>query len=106
MFTRVDSLVLNAGVMLQPWQVTVEGLESTMGVNHVGHALLTKLLLPNLQATAKEYGVATVSVTSSAAMYESAYAGGVRIDYLRGEQPSEAPDWYDPFEAYAESKLA
>ena len=58
--------------------------------------MLTKLLLPNLQATAKEYGVATVSVTSSAAMYESAYAGGVDTDSGRwsgNRPPPEAQLW-------------
>ena len=80
-------------------------------VNHVGHHLLAKLLLPMLQSTASEHGVATVSVLASAAMYESSYAGGIQMEYLqRQHQPlggwSKPPAWFDPFEAYCQSKLA
>ena len=48
---RLDSLVLNAGVMLQPFQVTKDNLELTLGTNHFGHFLLTMLLLPTMMVT-------------------------------------------------------
>ena len=51
-FTRVDVLVENAGVMTQKRQLTADGLEMNFGVNHVGHFLLTELLLPLLKASA------------------------------------------------------
>jgi NAD(P)-dependent dehydrogenase (short-subunit alcohol dehydrogenase family) len=51
-FTRLDVLVENAGVMTQKRQRTVDGLEMNFGVNHVGHFLLTDLLLPFLKASA------------------------------------------------------
>ena len=51
-FTRLDVLVANAGVMTGKRQLTADGLEMNFGVNHVGHFLLTELLLPLLKASA------------------------------------------------------
>jgi hypothetical protein len=44
-FDRLDSLILNAGVMVPPFSRTAEGLELQIGTNHFGHFLLTSLLL-------------------------------------------------------------
>ena len=45
----LDLLVNNAGVMLVPQRrFTADGFEMHMGVNHLGHAALTLLLLPAL----------------------------------------------------------
>ena len=51
-FTRLDVLVANAGVMTGKRQLTADGLEMNFGVNHVGHFLLTELLLPLLKTSA------------------------------------------------------
>ena len=48
---RLDILVLNAGTMGNPPTTTEEGYEIQFGTNHIGHFLLTKLLLPTLQKT-------------------------------------------------------
>lgn len=63
---RLDVLILNAGIMAVPLEKTPSGQEIQMGTNHVGHFLLTKLLLPTLQKTAKEHNsdVRVVSVSS------------------------------------------
>lgn len=37
-----------------PRAETVDGFEAHMGTNHLGHFLLTLLLLPSLQATAQK----------------------------------------------------
>ncbi|KAK7924181.1 Bli-4-like alcohol dehydrogenase [Apiospora marii] len=50
---RLDILMLNAGVMCNPPGLTADGYELQFGTNHVGHALLTKLLLPLLLKTAE-----------------------------------------------------
>jgi NAD(P)-dependent dehydrogenase (short-subunit alcohol dehydrogenase family) len=52
--SRLDVLVLNAGVMALPPGETEMGHEIQLGTNHTGHFYLTKLLLPTLLKTAEE----------------------------------------------------
>jgi len=65
---RLDILMNNAGVMALPAGKTKDGYEIQLGTNHVGHALLTKLLLPTLLETAKEprADVRIINLTSEA----------------------------------------
>ncbi|KAL8724772.1 MAG: hypothetical protein Q9181_006684 [Wetmoreana brouardii] len=51
---RLDVLMNNAGIMATPLAYTEDGYESQFGTNHMGHALLTKILLPTLTSTAEE----------------------------------------------------
>ncbi|CAF3635111.1 unnamed protein product [Fusarium graminearum] len=51
--TRLDILLNNAGIMMVPEGLTEEGYEIQFGTNHMGHALLTHLLLPILKETTK-----------------------------------------------------
>jgi Dehydrogenases with different specificities (related to short-chain alcohol dehydrogenases) len=44
-------LINNAGVMRCPHSQTKEGIEMQLGVNHMGHFLLTNLLLDMLKAS-------------------------------------------------------
>jgi len=48
---RLDILILNAGTMGNPPTKTEEGFEVQLGTNHIGHFLLTKLLLPTMLKT-------------------------------------------------------
>lgn len=52
--SRLDVLILNAGVMALPPGETEMGHEIQLGTNHTGHFYLTKLLLPTLLKTAEE----------------------------------------------------
>lgn len=48
----MDVLINNAGVMKCPKSLTSEGIETHLGVNHMGHFLLTNLLLDRLKTSA------------------------------------------------------
>ncbi|GJP43265.1 hypothetical protein CLOM_g2748 [Closterium sp. NIES-68] len=45
--------------MLCPFMLTADGYENQFGTNHVGHFLLTNLLLPKLKETAQQKGAET-----------------------------------------------
>jgi protochlorophyllide reductase len=91
-YGRLDLLLANAGVMAPPRLRTRQGFELQFGVNHLGHYLLTRLLLPLLQAQA---GARVVHVTSGAQ-----YFGKLNFADLNGERR------YDRWAAYGQSKLA
>eukprot|EP00434_Breviolum_minutum_P037963 symbB.v1.2.033662.t1/scaffold4214.1/size43011/4 len=103
-------LLNNAGVMANPFTLTVDGLESQFGTNHVGHFLLTKLLLPHLEASAPSR---VVTVSSAAAFFPEMMAKA-EITGLIDAKPAADFDKvgadyeaaYSPFKAYARSKLA
>jgi NAD(P)-dependent dehydrogenase (short-subunit alcohol dehydrogenase family) len=43
-----DVLINNAGIMAVPYAQTIDGFESQIGTNHLGHFALTNLLLPKV----------------------------------------------------------
>ncbi|MEX1365004.1 MAG: SDR family oxidoreductase [Nannocystaceae bacterium] len=93
-FARLDLLVNNAGLILADRRETAEGIETTFGVNHIGHFLLTMLLLPRLTASAPSR---IVNVSSDA---HKGARGGLDFDDL------ELCEGYGGFKAYCRSKLA
>lgn len=97
---RLDVLLLNAGCMATPAELTEDGYEMQFGTNHVGHALLTKLLTPLLDRTASSSGDARV-VTLSSAATEMAPDGGIHLDEVKTPMESMFT-----LTRYAQSKLA
>jgi NAD(P)-dependent dehydrogenase (short-subunit alcohol dehydrogenase family) len=85
----VDVLVNNAGVLAVPYALTVDGFETHLATNHLGHFALANLLLPQL-------GDRVVVVTS-----HTHRAADLDLDDLGWERRA-----YRPFAAYADSKLA
>jgi len=94
-------LINNAGGAFPGKQpsFTVDGYEMTFGTNHLGHFLLTNLLLDDLKRSAP----ARV-ITVSSRLHNPDYAGGRRVDFdydnLKGEK------YYQPQVFYRNSKLA
>jgi NAD(P)-dependent dehydrogenase (short-subunit alcohol dehydrogenase family) len=89
---RLDVLINNAGLMATPEQRTAQGFEMQFGVNHLGHYVLTGLLLDVLRKTP---GSRIVSISSQAHR-----PGKINFDDLNSESS------YSPWPAYFQSKLA
>jgi NAD(P)-dependent dehydrogenase (short-subunit alcohol dehydrogenase family) len=91
-YNRLDLLINNAGIMITPHFTTAEGFEGQLGVNYLGHFLLTGLVLPVITKTP---GSRVVSLYSVAANWDR-----IHFDDLHFQQG------YDAKKAYSQSKLA
>jgi NAD(P)-dependent dehydrogenase (short-subunit alcohol dehydrogenase family) len=91
---RLDVLVNNAGGIISGRRVTEDGFEMTFGVNHLGHFLLTDLLLDRLKASAPSRVVNVSSTAHRGALR------GINFDDLQREHG------YNTQSVYGESKLA
>ncbi|KAG9274941.1 retinol dehydrogenase 14 [Astyanax mexicanus] len=89
---RIDVLINNAGIYQCPYTKTEDGFEMQFGVNHLGHFLLTHLLLDLLKRSAPSR-----IVVVSSKLYKYA---DINFDDLNSEQS------YDKAFAYGRSKLA
>lgn len=83
--TRLDTLICNAGIMAVPPALSKDGYEIHFATNHLGHALLTKKLLPLLQATAEAgHDVRIIMVSSTA--WRGTPPGGIVFEKLKTTQ--------------------
>lgn len=90
-YEKIDILINNHGFIAKEYDTTVDGLEQTFGVNHIGYFLFTNLLLPQVKAAGK---ARIVNVASTA--------------HRRGEfDPDniQLKTGYDNWKAYGNSKL-
>jgi NAD(P)-dependent dehydrogenase (short-subunit alcohol dehydrogenase family) len=93
-FDQIDVLVNNAGLILRRRAETEDGFEETFGVNHLGHFLLSDLLLERLRASTPARVVVVASHAHKGARR------GLDFDNLMAERRYR---WMD---AYNKSKLA
>lgn len=104
---RLDVLMCNAGVMALEPGLSKDGYEIQFATNHLGHALLIKLLLPTLLHTASqsESDVRIINLSSTA--HTTTPKAGIELDRLKTDQASCGP-FYTPskFMRYGQSKLA
>ncbi|KAL2084593.1 hypothetical protein ACEWY4_020111 [Coilia grayii] len=90
---RLDILINNAGVMMCPRWVTEDGFETQLAVNHLGHFLLTNMLMEMLKKSTPSRVVNVSSI---------AHRGG-KIDFddlFFDKRP------YSSLVSYRQSKLA
>ena len=90
---RLDVLLNNAGLLVPSRRTTVDGIEETFAVNHLGYFLLTKLLRELLEKSGPSR---IVSVSS-----EAHRRGSMNFDDLQYERTN-----YSAFPVYSQSKLA
>lgn len=95
---RLDGLVNNAGIMNTPESKTMDGFELQFGTNHLGHFLLTELLLDVLKASVPSR---IISVSSVLHVGTKKQVGEIHLDDLNYEVRP-----YNSTEAYTQSKLA
>ena len=89
----IDVILNNAGVMATPQRMeTAQGFELQLGTNHIGHHMLTRLLLPNVNK-----GGRIVTVASTAHSF-----GSLDVEDLNYSKDRI----YTPWGAYGQSKLA
>lgn len=94
----LNGLVNNAGIMNTPSGKTRQGYEMQFGTNHLGHYLLTELLLPHLKKSSPSRVVNLSSCFHDKAMGRE---GKIDFDDLHFERRK-----YDGWAAYGQSKLA
>jgi len=100
---RLDLLILNAGVMAMPPGTTEQGYEIQFGTNHMGHALLTKLLLPTLLETSEKPNADVRVISLSSIGHTGAPLSGILFDQLKTPMDSLITS---TFVRYGQSKLA
>lgn len=88
----VDVLVNNAGIAFEPKSLTPQGVLSQLGANHLGHFVLTALLLPQLTARADARIVTVASTLGKKGRFDF-----TNLDGSRG---------YSSMGAYTQSKIA
>lgn len=91
-YDRLDVLVNNAGVVALKRELTKDGYEAMLGVNHLGHFLLTNELLEHLQH-ARQGRVVNVS------------SGAHKVGKIHFDDPNLSRG-FNVAKGYAQSKLA
>jgi NAD(P)-dependent dehydrogenase (short-subunit alcohol dehydrogenase family) len=89
----IDVLINNAGVYMKRRELSADGIEMTLAVNHFAHVLLTHHLLENELGEALRRIVNVSSIAHNRALIDLE-----DIDNTRGE--------FDDYQAYATSKFA
>ncbi|XP_074588738.1 short-chain dehydrogenase TIC 32 B, chloroplastic-like [Curcuma longa] len=96
----LNVLINNAGIMYCPFQLSEDGVEMQFATNHLGHFLLTNLLLEKMKTTAAKTGIEGRIVNVSSIAHIGPYSEGIKFDKLNDKKS------YNDKLAYGQSKLA
>ena len=103
--TACHMLVLNAGIMAVPFALSADGFERQFATNHLGHFLLTQLLLSTLKDSSPSRVVSVSSIGHYAVGLFDLL--GFELDLRSRDAFTEASKAdYDPFWGYVRSKFA
>ncbi|RDY14795.1 Short-chain dehydrogenase TIC 32, chloroplastic, partial [Mucuna pruriens] len=96
----LNILINNAGICATPFTLSKDNIELQFATNHLGHFLLTNLLLDTMKKTASESKKEgrIINVTSDGHQYT--YSEGIIFDKINDESS------YQKWHAYGQSKLA
>ncbi|XP_078167930.1 short-chain dehydrogenase TIC 32, chloroplastic-like isoform X2 [Carex rostrata] len=97
---HLNILINNAGIMACPFQLSRDGVELQFATNHLGHFLLTNMLLEKMKSTAKQTGIKGRIINVSSIAHRR--SNGSRFDLEKLNDQAR----YKPYAAYADSKLA
>uniref|UniRef100_A0A1J3D1Y2 Short-chain dehydrogenase TIC 32, chloroplastic n=1 Tax=Noccaea caerulescens TaxID=107243 RepID=A0A1J3D1Y2_NOCCA len=95
----LNLLINNAGIMACPFKLSKDKIELQFATNHLGHFLLTKLLLDTMKNTSRESKREGRIVNVSSEAHRYFYPEGVRFDKINDKSS------YSSFRAYGQSKL-
>ncbi|KAF8033042.1 hypothetical protein BT93_D1815 [Corymbia citriodora subsp. variegata] len=95
----LNLLVNNAGVAC-PFTLSPDSIELQFATNHIGHFLLTNLLLETMKKTSQESDAEGRIINVSSEGHRFAYHEGIRFDKINSESE------YSSIQAYGQSKLA
>lgn len=93
----VDILMNNAGLMGPDFALSIEGIESQMATNHIGHFLLTASIWRNLEQADNAKVISLSSVVHRKGKINTA-----DVAEIRGSDPKN----YNRWQRYADTKLA
>ncbi|XP_024046839.1 short-chain dehydrogenase TIC 32, chloroplastic isoform X2 [Citrus clementina] len=96
----LNILINNAGIMATPFMLSKDNIELQFATNHIGHFLLTNLLLETMGKTARESSKEGRIVNVSSRRHQFSYPEGIRFDRINDQSG------YNRFSAYGQSKLA
>jgi len=90
---KIDVLINNAGCYVSDLQLNVDGLEMQFATNHLGHFLLTNLLMDNLKAAGKARIINLASIAHK-------YTRDLKLDDINYQKEE-----YGGWKSYSRSKF-
>ncbi|KAL5173694.1 Short-chain dehydrogenase TIC 32, chloroplastic [Glycine soja] len=96
----LNILINNAGISAFPFTLSKDNIELLFATNHLGHFLLTNLLLDTMKKTASESKKEGRIINVSSDGHQYTYPEGILFDKINDESS------YQKWRAYGQSKLA
>ncbi|MED6124690.1 Short-chain dehydrogenase TIC 32, chloroplastic [Stylosanthes scabra] len=96
----LNILINNAAILAAPFTLSKDNIELQFATNHIGHFLLTNLLLDNMKKTAYESKKEGRIINIASDGHRYTYPEGIQFDKISDKSS------YDLWKAYGQSKLA